>query len=209
MRGHAESIELSLRDLNQALRSAEQRNAGQTREIERLEAELRAQRARDPARQEQQRNEFFSALRRQLPVSALYEVLPDRLIIANDPVFIFGKGELGAEGQDRLRPMATTLASLLAQLPGDYPWRLRIEGQSDTRPLRAHPRFDSNWALSAARAVSMLEFLSASGLPEQRLFAAGVADTRPRDLGTDTASHRRNRRIELHLVYPQDDNGAG
>ena len=104
-----QSIQDSLQGLNDALMRAEQRNAEQTREIERLQAELRAQRARDPGEQEHQRREFYRALRRQLPVSALYEVLPDRLIIANDPVFIFGKGEIGAEGQDRLTPLAEAL----------------------------------------------------------------------------------------------------
>ncbi len=208
MRRHTESIESSLRALNEALRRAEQRNVEQTRQIERLEAELRAQRARDPGEHDRQRREFFRALRRQLPVSGLYEVLPDRLIVANDPVFIFGKGELGAEGQDRLQAVAATLKALIDQLPDQYPWRLRIEGHSDSRPLRTNPRFDNNWELSAARAVSMLEFLVVSGLPEDRLSAVGLADNRLRDSGSGTASHRRNRRIEIHLIYP-DDNRAG
>ena len=208
MRRHTESIESSLRELNDALRRAEQRNIEQTRQIERLEAELRAQRARDPNEHDRQRREFFRALRHQLPVSGLYEVLPDRLIVANDPVFIFGKGELGAEGQDRLQPVVATLKALVEQLPEQYPWRLRIEGHSDSRPLRTNPRFDNNWELSAARAVSMLEFLVVTGLPEDRLSAVGLADNRLRDPGSGTASHRRNRRIEIHLIY-SDDNKAG
>jgi len=201
MRRHAESIQDSLQTLSDALLRAEQRNAEQTREIERLEAELRAQRARGPGEQARQRHEFFHALRRQLPVSSLYEVLPDRLIIANDPVFVFGKGELGAEGQDRLTPLVDTLRGLVAQLPEESAWRLRIEGHSDSRPLRSNRRFESNWELSAARAVSLLRFLVARGLPEDRLSAVGLADTQLRDPGQGSAAHRRNRRIEIHLVY--------
>lgn len=201
MRRHAASIEESLGRLSDALLRAERRNAEQTRHIERLEAELRAQRAQDPGEHERLRREFYLALRRRLPLSTLYEVLPDRLVIASDPVFIFGKGELGAEGQDRLAPLVDTLRETIAQLPPDFPWRLRIEGHSDSRPLRANPRFATNWELSAARAVSLLRLLVAQGLPEARLSAVGLADTRLRDHGDSAAAHRRNRRIEIHLVY--------
>ncbi len=201
MHRHAVLIQESLQGLNEALRRAEKRNQEQTRVIERLEAELRAQRATDPSAQERQRREFYRELRRQLPISTLYEVLPDRLIIASDPVFIFGKGELGAEGQDRLTPLADTIRHFVSQLPAEYPWRLRIEGHSDSRPLRDNKKFESNWELSAARSVSVLRYLVAQGLPEDRLTAVGLADTRLRDPGTSSAAHRRNRRIEIHLIY--------
>lgn len=201
MRRHAVAIEESLHKLSDALLRAERRNTEQTRQIERLEAELREQRTTSPAEHERQRREFFLALRRRVPVSALYEVQPDRLIIANDPVFIFGKGALGAEGEDRLTPLADALRGLIAQMPSEYPWRLRIEGHGDSRPLRANPRFASNWELSSARAVSMLRFLVAQGFPEDRLSAVGLADTNLRDLGDSAPAHRRNRRIEIHLVY--------
>lgn len=201
MRRHASAIEESVQKLNESLRRAERRNAEQTREIERLEAELRAQRAVNPEEHERQRREFFRALRRALPASALYEVQPDRLIIAADPVFIFRKGEIGEEGQDRLTPLADALRGVVSQMPAEFPWRLRIEGHSDIRPLRSNHRFESNWELSSARAVSFLRFLVAQGLPEDRLTAVGMADTRVRDPGESAAAHRRNRRLEVHLVY--------
>jgi chemotaxis protein MotB len=204
MRRHAQSIQESLGTLNEALQRAEQRNAEQTLHIERLQAELRAQRARDPGEHERQRREFFRVLRQRLPLSTLYEVQPDRLIIASDPVFVFGKGELGAEGQDRLAPLAAALRGLVSQLPDEYPWRLRIEGHSDSRPLRSNKRFESNWELSAARSVSMLRYLVSQGLPEDRLSAVGLADNQLRDLGESSAAHRRNRRIEIHLNFPVD-----
>ena len=201
MRRHAEAIEESLQRLSDALLKAEERNTEQTREIERLQEELHAQRAQGPLGHERQQREFFLALRGKLPVSALYEILPDRLVIASDPVFVFGTGELGAEGQDRLTPLADALRSLVVKLPQDASWRLRIEGHSDSRPLRSNPRFESNWELSAARALGMLRFLVAQGLPEDRLSAVGLADTRLRDPGDSKAAHRSNRRIEVHLVY--------
>ena len=201
MRRHAGSMQKSLEGLNGALLEAEERNVELTRQIEKLQAELRAQRSSDPAEQERQRRDFFDALRKQLPVSSLYEVLPDRLIVANDPVYVFGKGEIGGEGRDRLAPMVEALKRLVARLPGEFPWRLRIEGHSDSRPIRSHRQFESNWELSAARALSMLRFLAAEGLPQERLLAVGLADTHLRDPGDSAAAHRRNRRVEIHLVY--------
>jgi len=47
----------------------------------------------------------------------------------------------------------------------------------------------------------MLELLVERGLPEARLSAVGLADTRMRDPGDSASSHRRNRRIELHVAY--------
>jgi len=201
MRRHASDIEQSLKQLNEALQAAEKRNELQTQVIERLQDELHAQRIADPEEHERQRTKFFRVLWQRLPPSALYDILPDRVIVANDPVFIFGKGEIGAEGQERLAPLADALRGLVAEMPEAFPWRLRIEGHSDIRPLRSHPLFASNWELSAARAVSMLRFLVAQGLPEDRLSAVGLADTRLRDQGESFTAHQRNRRVEIHLTY--------
>jgi flagellar motor protein MotB len=54
----------------------------------------------------------------------------------------------------------------------------------------------------------MLRFLVAEGLPEARLSAVGLADTALRDAGDSSAAHRRNRRIEIHLVYADADRGS-
>ena len=61
-------------------------------------------------------------------------------------------------------------------------------------------RFPSNWELSAARAISVVKFLIARGVPAQRVIAAGFAQFRPLDPGHDEAAFRRNRRIEFRLT---------
>ena len=178
------TIEESLQRLSDALLKAEERNTEQTREIERLQEELHAQRAGDPGSRNVSGGSFSSPCDAKLPVSALYEVLPDRLVIANDPVFVFGKGETRRRGSGPLDATGGGLAQLVSQLPEEARWRLRIEGHSDNRPLRTNKKFESNWELSAARAVGMLRFLVAQGLPEDRLSAVGLADTHLRDPGT-------------------------
>jgi chemotaxis protein MotB len=92
------------------------------------------------------------------------------------------------------------LAEALQQLPADQPWRLRVEGHTDARPLRANRYFPTNWELSAARAVALVRYLEEFGIPAERLSAVALAATRPLDQGDNAAGHRRNRRLELHLV---------
>jgi chemotaxis protein MotB len=131
----------------------------------------------------------------------VYRVEKDRVVVAADPVFVFGTGELGAEGESRLHPLLEALHQAAATLPADLEWRLRVEGHTDRRPLRNSSRFPSNWELSTARAVSLLRFLQRSGISDDRLYAAGFAATRPAARGEGKAAHRRNRRIELHLEF--------
>ena len=45
----------------------------------------------------------------------------------------------------------------------------------------------------------MVKFLESQGIPPNRLVAAGFAEYRPLDTGTDEAALQRNRRIELKL----------
>mgnify|MGYP000579672123 CR=1 FL=1 len=115
--------------------------------------------------------DFFEALRKQLPVSSVYQVLADRLVIANDPVYVFSKGEIGAEGRDRLAPMIEALKRLVARLPEEFPWRLRIEGHSDSRPIRSNRQFESNWELSAARSVTVARYFQGLGVTPERIAA--------------------------------------
>ncbi len=50
------------------------------------------------------------------------------------------------------------------------------------------------------RAISVVEFLVRSGIPAERLAAAGFGENRPLDPGDNEAAYRRNRRIELKLT---------
>ena len=48
--------------------------------------------------------------------------------------------------------------------------------------------FKSNWELSSARAISVVQYLISLGVPAQRLVAAGFAEFQP----LDTAADRRS-----------------
>jgi chemotaxis protein MotB len=179
------------------LKTAQERNRSQAARIGQLEQRLTDLPAAAP--DEPLRAGFFNHLQLVLPPSGLYRVMPDRVVIFADPVYVFGKGIIGAEGIERLDPVLAILRDALAMLPPGISWRLRVEGHTDPRPLRANPRFPSNWELSAARAVAMLRLMEARGIPAYRLVAAAYAAQRPLTSGRDSRSHRLNRRIEIHL----------
>ncbi len=102
------------------------------------------------------------------------------------------KSFVGGAGIDRLE---------LAEAGGDQALR-RHAFADQILPHRdgASSPFKSNWDLSAARAISVVQYLIAKGVPPQRLVAAGFGEFQPIDPGTTDEAFSRNRRIELKLT---------
>ena len=86
-----------------------------------------------------------------------------------------------------------------AEIPEDIDWILQVEGHTDDIPVRAG-RFADNWDLSTERALSVVRFLAESGLPANRLAAAGYGEFQPLDDAGSDEARRRNRRIEMKLT---------
>ena len=102
-------------------------------------------------------------------------------------------------GMEQLGQLAGTLGQLAKDIPKDIDWVLRVDGHTDKDPIKT-PRFPSNWELSSARAISVVQFLINKGLPPNRLAATGFGEFQPLDSRTDEIAKRRNRRIELKLT---------
>jgi chemotaxis protein MotB len=96
--------------------------------------------------------------------------------------------------------LATALLELEKKIPSGINWVLRVDGHTDTRQLTGNSQFRSNWELSAARAISVVQYLIAKGVAPQRLVAAGFGEFQPIDPGTTEDAFSRNRRIELKLT---------
>ncbi|MCG8357939.1 MAG: OmpA family protein, partial [Kiloniellales bacterium] len=114
-------------------------------------------------------------------------------------LFETGSAELGAEGREQIARLAETLIEIAAQIPPDIDWILRVDGHTDKRPIFT-AEYRSNWALSTARALSVVDFLTEQGIPPTRLAATGFGEHHPLDPGDSEASYRRNRRIELKFT---------
>jgi flagellar motor protein MotB len=133
---------------------------------------------------------------RALAPAGSFEVEEGKVILQGEVLFDSGSDEVRIEGRTFLGEMARALAALLVAEPEQM---VLIGGHTDNVPIQ-NARFDSNWELSAARAVSVSRVLIAAGLPADRVTAAGFGDNHPRVPNRDEAARRHNRRIEVLLV---------
>ena len=161
----------------------------------RLNAAL-AQKVQELARY---RSEFFARLREVLSNRSGVEIVGDRFVFQSEILFDSASAEVNTSGQQELHKLATALLDISQQIPEEINWILRIDGHTDAIPINS-AEFPSNWELSAARAISVVNFLQTQGVPGKRLVAAGFGEHQPLNPETTTATNRRNRRIELKLT---------
>jgi chemotaxis protein MotB len=145
------------------------------------------------------RSDFFGRLREILGNRPDIRVVGDRFVFQSEVFFDSGQAVLSAEGRSELDKLASALLDLDRKIPAEIPWVLRVDGHTDVRPI-ASSQFPSNWALSAARAISVVQYLVSKGVSPQRLVAAGFGEFQPLDPGNTDEAFRRNRRLELKLT---------
>jgi chemotaxis protein MotB len=145
------------------------------------------------------RSEFFGRLRTILGNRPDIRVVGDRFVFQSEVFFDAGSAAVRPEGRAELDKLAGALAELEKQIPADVAWVLRIDGHTDVRPITSS-QFPSNWELSAARAISVVQYLIGKGIAPQRLVAAGFGEFQPLDTAQNEDAYRRNRRIELKLT---------
>ena len=93
------------------------------------------------------------------------------------------------------------IAEALRNSPAAY---VRVEGHTDNVPIRAAPppRFGSNFELSFARAIGVVNSLrQLDGVKPWRFSAMGLADTHPLLANIDDNARAHNRRVEI-IVTP-------
>jgi len=145
------------------------------------------------------RSEFFGRLRAILGNRPDIRVVGDRFVFQSEVFFDTGQATLLPEGRAELDTVASALTDLDKQIPPEIAWVLRVDGHTDVRPINS-PLFKSNWELSSARAISVVQYLVSLGVPAQRLVAAGFAEFQPLDTAPTEEAYKRNRRIELKLT---------
>src|SRR5436853_2044560 len=145
------------------------------------------------------RSDFFGRLRAILGNRPDIRIVGDRFVFQSEVFFDTGQALLLPEGRAELEKLATALTDLDKQIPTEIAWVLRVDGHTDVRPINS-PLFKSNWELSSARAISVVQYLVSLGVPAQRLVAAGFAEFQPLDTAATEDAYKRNRRIELKLT---------
>ncbi len=108
-------------------------------------------------------------------------------------------------GSAELRPGSQQVLSAVAALLRDLPNQLRIEGHTDNVPVN-NPEYPTNWELSAARATAVARYLiEREGIPPERISIAGFADTRPIADNSTPEGRALNRRADIVILYPSED----
>jgi chemotaxis protein MotB len=146
------------------------------------------------------RSDFFGKLRDILGNRPDIRVVGDRFVFQSEVFFDSAQAALRPEGRAELDQLAGALLDLEKQIPSEINWVLRVDGHTDTRQLSATSPFKSNWELSSARAISVVQYLISKGVPPQRLVAAGFGEFQPIDQGSSDEAFSHNRRIELKLT---------
>jgi chemotaxis protein MotB len=112
-------------------------------------------------------------------------------VITNEVVFAGNRADLQTGGAKIL----DTIAPALAALPNS------IEVDGHTNQLKATTSFyPSGWELSAARASTVVRYLTGHGLAKDRMRAVGFSDTKPLIAPTDPKSVQMNRRVDVVVL---------
>jgi chemotaxis protein MotB len=103
-------------------------------------------------------------------------------------------------GEDHVTPAALPIVSRIAEVLASVPNKVALVGHADSIPIH-NQRFHSNWELSAARSVNLLEILSTRyGISESRLSVQSYGANDPKDSNDTEAGRAENRRVEILLL---------
>ncbi len=193
-------LRLQLAAISSDLDLAKKSDAAKTTQINDLTARLNLALANKVQELKRYRSEFFGRLRQVLKGVNGVQIVGDRFVFQSEVLFPVDSAELSPAGQTQLRKLATTLAQVAPRIPTDIPWILRVDGHADPQPIRENGKYLSNWELSAERAINVVRYLSAQGVPAKHLAAAAFGDTEPLVPGHTPADYAHDRRIELRLT---------
>ena len=106
--------------------------------------------------------------------------------------FASGDDAISAEGYPTIEKIAREVTKL--------PNPLRLEGHTDSVPIH-NSRFHSNWELSVARSIAVLELLRQRyNFPSTQMSVAGFAENAPADTNETAEGRAHNRRVDVVVL---------
>jgi chemotaxis protein MotB len=109
-------------------------------------------------------------------------------------------------GDDGVAPASYPVLAKIAAVIQDLPNQVRLEGHTDAIPIH-NSRFRSNWELSSARAIAMLEVLTTRyNVDRARIAVAGYAENAPADDDDTEEGRSHNRRVAVVLLTQEGQN---
>jgi chemotaxis protein MotB len=103
-------------------------------------------------------------------------------------------------GTDVIEPETYPIVQKLAAALNAVKNPLRIEGYTDSVPIHT-ARFRSNWELSSARSIAMMEILSSRfNVDTTRIAVVGFADNSPEAPNDTPEGRAKNRRVDIVIL---------
>jgi chemotaxis protein MotB len=193
------ALRRQLSAIEEALAASESRDRESQAKIADLGSRLNVALAQKVQELARYRSDFFGRLKEILGNRPGIRVVGDRFVFQSEVLFESSQAAINPAGRAELDALANALGDLEREIPTEIQWVLRVDGHTDKRPIQS-PQFRSNWELSAARAIAVVQYLISKGVSPQHLVAAGFGEFQPLDVGEGDEAYRRNRRIELKLT---------
>ena len=186
--------------LEEALNVSEKRDRESNTKIADLGRRLNVALAQRVQELNRYRSDFFGRLREILSDRENIRIVGDRFVFQSEVLFPVGSEVINEAGREEMKKLAGALIELQKEIPPEISWVLRVDGHTDNVPLSGSGRYRDNWELSSARATSVVKYLIESGVPANRLVAAGFGEFQPLDNADTPGARDKNRRIELKLT---------
>lgn len=137
----------------------------------------------------------LNALNSDPEIRATYTKKGVRITLDNTILFQNGIADINIQCLPVLDKITTIIEKISSPV--------RVEGHTDNVPINSS-KFPSNWELSIARAVNVVEyFAETKKIAPKRLSAVGYGESKPL-FPNDTPAHRaENRRVEIILVMEE------
>ncbi|MBN1783828.1 MAG: OmpA family protein [Alphaproteobacteria bacterium] len=193
------NLEMEMKKLNAALDASDQYIEEQEVQIVELSQRLNRALAGKTAELHRYQSVFFKDLSKALDKNKNVRAKGDRFVIQAEMLFKSGSAIIGESGQEELQKVADMIQDFEKKLPKNVSWIIRVDGHTDATPI-VGGRFKSNWELSTARAVAVVNALIEKGVSPKRLAATGFGENQPLTEGKTTVERKYNRRIEFHLT---------
>jgi chemotaxis protein MotB len=129
-----------------------------------------------------------------------FEKIPEgvKITIPNKFLFNSAKAQILPASNDALDSIANIIKGLNMQI--------QVDGHTDAIPIKSFT-YASNWELSAARAVSVVQALIVRGVPAHDLVVRAYGEQRPVADNKTESGKEKNRRVEI-IITPKDKNVA-
>ena len=127
------------------------------------------------------------------------EPTPEGLILRVKDSIAFHSGK--AAIQDKFKPILDKVGRIVK----DKKLTVEVSGHTDNLPLKKGMAFSSNWSLSSARSVKVVEYwIKKHKIPAGRLSAAGYAYGQPVADNNTLEGRAKNRRVEflIKMIKP-------